>query len=148
MAPLLRVSHACSFSGLKLHAYLCLLLRVGEDASTAVKKLPVHYMALFPFSAALFPNFVQAVIFVVLNSNCPQINKEYRIKFCLIPNVTGSSAQTDQAVQFLRRVIPMMKSGSHVCISKIVYVFSLGSPCIHLWPLLLTWFNFNLSIDK
>ena len=76
-------------------------------------------MDLFPFSAALFPNFGLAVI---LNFNCLSIDKKK--KFCFIPNVTGSSAQTGQAVQFLRRVIPMMKSGSHICISQIVKVSS------------------------
>ena len=41
-----------------------------------------------------------------------------RRKLCFIPNVTAFSAQTGQAVQFLRRVIPMMKSGSHVLYLK------------------------------
>ena len=38
-----------------------------------------------------------------------------------------TSVQTGQAVKFLKWFIPMMNSGSHVCISKIVKVSSLGT---------------------
>ena len=58
----------------------CVKWAPAEDAFTAVKYLPVHFMDLFPFSAALFPNFGQAVI---LNFNCLSIDKEE--SFVLLP---------------------------------------------------------------
>ena len=76
-------------------------------------------MDLFPFFVALFHIFGQAVI---KNFNCLSIDKEEI--FVLFPTRQVTFAQTDQAVKFLKRFIPMMKSGSHICISKIVKVFS------------------------
>ena len=77
-------------------------------------------MDLFPFSVALFPNIVQAVVW---HFNCLSIDKEeifvyiqYDRFFC--PTWTG------QAIEFLSRVIPMMKSGGHVFISRSVKVSS------------------------
>ena len=88
-------------------------LRCSEITACALYRL-------IPIFWAFFPNFGQAVI---SNFNCLSIS--IKKKFCFIPNVTGTSAQTGQAVQFLRQVISIMKSGSHVCISKIVKESSL-----------------------
>ena len=57
-------------------------------------------------------------LFKILNA-CQYIKKK-----CFFSSVIGSSAQNGQAVKFTRRVIPMTKSGNHVCISKIVKVSS------------------------
>ena len=70
----------------------------------------------------LFTNFGQAVI---LNLS---MNKEEI--FVLFPMWEITSAQTGKTVKFLKRFIPMIKSGSHacVCISEIMKMSSFDRP--------------------
>ena len=76
-------------------------------------------MDLFPVSVALYPDFGQAII---KDLNCLLIDIEENVFLFLMWQV--ASAQTVQAVQFLKRLIPMIKSGSHVYISDTVKVSS------------------------
>ena len=76
-------------------------------------------MDLFPVSVALFPDFVLAVIY---DLNCLLIDIEENA--FLFPMWQAASAQTVQAVQFLKRFILMITSGSHVYISKTLKVSS------------------------
>ena len=61
-----------------------------------------------------------------LNFNCLSRDEEELFVFFLVWQVTSS--QTGQADKSLKRFIPMMKSGGHACISKIMKVSS-TVPC-------------------
>ena len=93
-------------------------------------------MDLCLFSVALFLNFGEAII---QNLNYMSIDKEGISVLFSTWHVT--SAQTDQAVKFLRQSILMGNQAA-------MFVFQKKWRCIHLGPLLLTWFNFNPSMDK
>ena len=95
-----------------------------EDTFAAVKLLPMYLMDSFPVFVALFPNFGHAVI---QDLNCLSIDIEENV--FLFPMWQFAFAQTVQVGQFLKRFIPMIKSGSHVYISNTVNVSSQYHAC-------------------